>query len=533
MRRLFIATIALLGGAANAGADDTSSPAAASPATATPVAATPAAASPAPDSVAVVDQAQAIGPEEEYGPSTIEAGIYLGGFISNYFHQFYDPKLETAWGQPQRPDLDRVNPQFGLRFAVFPHKYFGVEADASAILASTKMDGDGAQIYGLGFGAILQKPGRVTPYLNLGFDIKHVSSDESVLGSDTDVPIHVGVGARFWLSSVFALRADVRWLRGPSYPHEDGTWTMNASYGEFSLGVSFNPGGAKSAVVAAPPEDPDPDKDGVLGTADQCPTENGGSNPDGCPTRDKDGDGIADAADKCIDQAETVNKWEDEDGCPDTIPDTDADGFDDLKDMCKDQAEDKDSFQDEDGCPDPDNDSDGVLDAKDKCPGTQGPVENAGCPDTDKDGDGIVDRLDNCPDEKGTDKNQGCKAKQLVVITKTQLQILDQVKFVTGSAKLSPASNKLLDNVARVLLAHLEIWKVKVEGHTDNVGDSAKNLKLSQDRAASVVAYLVKKGVAPERLEALGHGDQNPIDDNGNAKGRAQNRRVEFNIVNE
>jgi outer membrane protein OmpA-like peptidoglycan-associated protein len=107
------------------------------------------------------------------------------------------------------------------------------------------------------------------------------------------------------------------------------------------------------------------------------------------------------------------------------------------------------------------------------------------------------------------------------------------VKFVTGSAKLSPASNKLLDNVAKVLLSHLEIWKVKVEGHTDNVGDPAKNMKLSQDRAQSVVNYLVKKGVAPERLEAVGHGDTKPVDDNATKKGKAANRRVEFNIVSE
>ena len=113
-----------------------------------------------------------------------------------------------------------------------------------------------------------------------------------------------------------------------------------------------------------------------------------------------------------------------------------------------------------------------------------------GLPHTDGDGDGVVDRLDNCPEEKGTDKNQGCKAKQLVVITKNQLQILDQVRFVTGKANLSPASNKLLDNIARVLLR-------------------------------------------PERLEAVGHGDTKPIEDNSTKKGQAQNRRVEFNIVNE
>jgi outer membrane protein OmpA-like peptidoglycan-associated protein len=295
--------------------------------------------------------------------------------------------------------------------------------------------------------------------------------------------------------------------------------------------VSFNPAASKSVVVVPP--DPDPDKDGVLGDADKCADEPGAGSPDGCPIKDTDGDGIFDSDDRCPDQPETVNGYQDDDGCPDTVPDSDGDGLDDLVDKCKDQPEDRDGFQDDDGCPDPDNDDDGVLDAKDKCPNTAGPVENGGCPDTDRDGDGIVDRLDNCPDEKGTEKNRGCKAKQLVVTTKDQLQILDQVKFVTGSAKLSPASNKLLDNIARVMLAHLEIWKVKIEGHTDNVGNPEKNRKLSQDRAASVVAYLVKKGVAPERLEAIGHGDTQPIEDNSTAKGRAQNRRVEFNIVND
>ena len=472
--------------------------------------------------------------EPEYGASKVEAGIYIGGFISNYYHQFYDPALfcETEGATCARQELERVNPQFGGRFAFFPARVFGIEIDASAILASTKMNGDGAQIYGIGALAILQRPGRVTPYFGIGFNVKHVSSDDTVLGSDTDVPLVAAAGIRFWLSRAVALRFDARFLRGPSFPH-DGNYTLNASYGEFSLGVSFNPGGSGRGTTEQPPQNLDPDKDGVIGDADKCPSEPGNGSPDGCPAKDRDNDGVMDQADKCPDQPETINGFDDQDGCPDIVPDSDADGLDDLKDKCKDQAEDKDGFQDDDGCPDPDNDNDGVLDAKDKCPGVSGPVENNGCPDTDKDGDGVVDRLDNCPDEKGTEKNHGCKTKQLVVITKNQLQILDQVYFVTGSAKLSPKSNKLLDNISRVMLAHLEIWKVRVEGHTDNVGNADKNMKLSQDRAAAVVAYLVKKGVAPERLEAQGLGDTKPVDDNKSPKGRQNNRRVEFNIINE
>jgi outer membrane protein OmpA-like peptidoglycan-associated protein/opacity protein-like surface antigen len=464
----------------------------------------------------------------EYAPSKIEGGVFLGGFISNYFHQFYD---ESA--QPNREELDRVNPVLGARFAVFPHDNFGIEAEGSVIMASTKMSGDSAQIFGLTAQAILQYPGRVTPFVGLGVGMRHVSSEDSVLGSDTDFPIHIGAGARIWLTKAVALRADLRFLRGPSqgHPADDPKYTLNASYGEFFLGVSFNP--SPAATPAPPPVDPDPDNDGILGEADLCPNEHGGGNPDGCPTRDRDGDGIPDDKDKCPDEPETFNKWEDEDGCPDTVPDSDGDGIDDLTDKCPNEPEDLDGFQDADGCPDPDNDGDGVVDAKDKCPMTAGPIENFGCPDTDSDGDGIVDRLDNCPDEPGTAANFGCKAKQLVQITADKLKILDQVQFRTGTAKLSPASNKLLDNVARVLLVQLQIWKIRVEGHTDNVGDPVKNMNLSQSRAESVVAYLVKKGVAPERLEAVGFGDTKPLEDNKTAKGRQINRRVEFNIISE
>ena len=74
---------------------------------------------------------------------------------------------------------------------------------------------------------------------------------------------------------------------------------------------------------------------------------------------------------------------------------------------------------------------------------------------------------------------------------------------------------------------------MKVEGHTDNVGKPEKNQTLSEARATAVVVYLVKKGVQPERLEASGHGDTQPIEDNKTLKGRTQNRRVEFNIVDE
>ena len=81
---------------------------------------------------------------------------------------------------------------------------------------------------------------------------------------------------------------------------------------------------------------------------------------------DKDGDGIVDRLDKCPDQAEDKDGFEDDDGCPD--PDNDNDGIADALDKCPDEAEDKDGFEDDDGCPDPDNDKDGIADARGQVP---------------------------------------------------------------------------------------------------------------------------------------------------------------------
>jgi hypothetical protein len=114
--------------------------------------------------------------------------------------------------------------------------------------------------------------------------------------------------------------------------------------------------------------DPDNDGDGVRDVDDRCPNQPG-PRGDGCPKSvgtDRDGDGIADAFDKCPDEPEDKDGFQDADGCPD--PDNDMDGIPDAKDQCPNEPEDKDGFQDEDGCPDPDNDKDGIPDVKDKCP---------------------------------------------------------------------------------------------------------------------------------------------------------------------
>ena len=213
--------------------------------------------------------------------------------------------------------------------------------------------------------------------------------------------------------------------------------------------------------------------------------------------------------------------------------DPDHDGVLGAADKCPTVPEDLDGFEDDDGCPDPDNDQDGIADTVDLCPMVKGPLENRGCPDVDTDGDTVVDRLDNCPKEPGPPKNQGCKEEQLVIITGDKLRILESVYFQTGKAIIERRSYHLLDNVASIMSQHDEITLLRVEGHTDSQGDDVKNLKLSQARAESVRDYLVNRGVASSRLKPLGFGEARPIADNGTKDGRAQNRRVEFNLGEE
>lgn len=102
------------------------------------------------------------------------------------------------------------------------------------------------------------------------------------------------------------------------------------------------------------------------------------------------------------------------------------------------------------------------------------------------------------------------------------------IQFDTGKATITAESAETLAQVGELLKSDAGL-KLEIQGHTDNVGNQAANLKLSQDRAASVKAYLVTNfGIAGDRLTAAGFGDSKPVADNASAEGRAQNRRVEL-----
>ena len=188
-----------------------------------------------------------------------------------------------------------------------------------------------------------------------------------------------------------------------------------------------------------------------------------------------------------------------------TSNDRDGDGIPDDLDKCPNEPEDKDGFQDEDGCPDPDNDGDGIPDIIDKCPNEPETFNNY------QDADG-------CPDE-------------VPAAVKKFTGVIEGINFKTGSADILPGSYVLLDRAAKVLQDYPDV-KLEISGHTDSRGKADYNRDLSQRRADAVKTYFVTRGVASERLQSIGYGPTRPIANNKTQSGRATNRRTEFRLIN-
>jgi len=108
--------------------------------------------------------------------------------------------------------------------------------------------------------------------------------------------------------------------------------------------------------------------------------------------------------------------------------------------------------------------------------------------------------------------------------------VLDNVEFDFGKSSLRATSYGTLDDLIEYLKRKLG-ERIEIGGHTDNVGSDEKNLALSLERAKSIVAYLVAKGLSNDRVEAKGYGAEEPIEDNNTEEGRQKNRRTEVKIL--
>jgi len=119
-----------------------------------------------------------------------------------------------------------------------------------------------------------------------------------------------------------------------------------------------------------------------------------------------------------------------------------------------------------------------------------------------------------------------------VIVKDNKIEITEKIQFEVAKAVILPQSFDLLNEIADTIKKNPHIKKIAIEGHASAEGDAKRNLKLSDDRAKSVMAYLVEKGAVPAAtLTAKGYGSSKPIATNDTDEGREKNRRVEFNIV--
>jgi OOP family OmpA-OmpF porin len=385
---------------------------------------------------------------------------------------------------------------YGGRGAIHFLKWLSIEGTYGRSGTERKSDGIGVDLthYGVDLVADIYPSRKVTPYLLAGWtQMDYEADDDGISRPLNGGEFGAGIKAKLWGDNANhrALRLEIRDVMTdmtPDFPN-DGDWTHNI-IGTAGLQFAFG----KS--------NKDTDGDGVLDKHDACPDTPEGAMVDsnGCPM-DSDGDGVYDGLDSCEDtpSGATVDAY----GCPS------------------------------------DSDGDGVLDGIDTCPDTPAGamVDEYGCP-IDSDGDGVYDGLDQCPD---TAENlqvdiEGCP----IAVTETEIQLLDtgmfttnQVAFASSSADLDLDNSTILAEIGETLVRWPEL-RLEVGGHTDSTGPAEFNKQLSQQRAQSVLDYLIANHpeINAEQFTVVGYGEENPIADNSTVEGRAANRRVEFKVLN-
>jgi outer membrane protein OmpA-like peptidoglycan-associated protein len=356
-------------------------------------------------------------------------------------------------------------------------------------------------------------------------------------GTDRRFGLDAGVGFEFNLGRAVALGpvARLHWIQADPAIHQ----ASDAFYLSFGLSLTLRVPEEVVVLVL------DRDHDGVLDPDDQCVDIPQGPHPDparrGCPRPDRDGDGIFDDEDTCVDVPQGQHPDPARRGCP--LPDTDGDGIFDPDDQCVTTPQGEHPDPARRGCPDGDDDNDGVLNAVDQCraehQGLAPDPARLGCPTPDRDHDTVPDPVDRCPDEPGmpqpnTDRH-GCPGE--VVLTPGQIRITHPVFFATNQDVILPQSFPVLTAVRDVLQAVAGIRRVSIEGHTDDVGEDAANMDLSNRRATSVLCWLTANGIDAGRLEAHGFGESRPVQPIAGLRSRrlreaqATNRRVEFQIT--
>ena len=286
---------------------------------------------------------------------------------------------------------------------------------------------------------------KLNPFVTAGYGVVHYSPN---INTKTNMSVlNAGVGAKYWVAENVALRVDVR---------DNMIFDEHIHNMEATAGVVFRFGGKSNAVVAQAAPPPDGDGDGVADALDRCPGTPSGVavGPDGCPP-DADLDGVGDYLDKCP-------------GTPAGV----AVG--------------------RDGCP-PDTDRDGVADYLDNCPGTPAgvAVDKNGCPPLEK---------------------RAKVEERVAVVAEPEIVVLafEDIHFDFDQSTLKPEAKIILKRNIQLLKENPNA-QIRIAGYTSAAGTEEYNQKLSERRADSVRSYLVEEGViGSERLTMIGYGETRP-----------------------
>ena len=246
-----------------------------------------------------------------------EVGLYGGAFITNDQHELYGADNTLGPDQGWLP-YRKLNGDIGARFAYMPLRHFGLEVEGG--LFPLGVEG-GSNALGLtGRGHLIGQLGfwSITPFVVLGAGALGVTADAAPdsVGRDVDPSMHYGGGVKVFINRYLELRVDGRGILS----FTQGTTAdsqFKRSHAEVLLGLSATLGREKERAGDGPK---DTDGDGILDPDDQCVNEPGVVEYEGCPIPDTDGDGILDPEDQCVEEPETANSYQDEDGCPDEIP---------------------------------------------------------------------------------------------------------------------------------------------------------------------------------------------------------------------
>ncbi|GAA4371953.1 OmpA family protein [Hymenobacter koreensis] len=351
-------------------------------------------------------------------------------------------------------------------------------------------------------GWALKENAFIQPYLLAAPGWTYTSREVSADGLRNDqnenlIDLFTGAGINFRLGGVVGFFVQTG-QHLPLNANFDGSLTRDADkwddrFLQHTAGLTINLGQGQ-----------DQDQDEVPDRKDRCPNTPPGTPVDdnGCPL-DDDHDGVANFQDQCPSEAGTAENQ----GCPEGAADADNDGVNDSEDKCPDTP--PSTAVDVNGCPTANPDA--------------APAEGA---DTDR--DGVPDADDRCPSSAGPAANRGCP--EIKAETRAKLQEATRfMGFELNKATLLPASYSTLDDIVQILRAYPD-YTLSIAGHTDSKGSTAFNLRLARERAASAGGYLRSKGVAENRIVLRSYGPLNPIADNSSDAGRAENRRVEFDL---